>query len=221
MAENSFGVRFFDDPRDGDYTFGVGATFAGRPTAPPPGPVRLWTTAPTLDQGDFPHCVAFSWANWLRSDPLRQGVNLDTTWLYTACQRFDEFPGEDYSGTSLRAGVKVLKGAGFVGLYVNTRNEPEVRNWVRERGPVVVASKWLQSMSALDSGLWARPLGAVLGAHAWLIVGHNANLKAYLCQNSWGTRWGRGGFFALTETNLATLMQTWGGHAITAVERRP
>jgi hypothetical protein len=36
----------------------------------------------------------------------------DAGWLYHEAQRIDEWPGEDYDGTSVRAGMDVLRTEG-------------------------------------------------------------------------------------------------------------
>lgn len=73
------------------------------------------------DQLNTPHCVAYSWSHWLAAGPITQKTKrvsgkspIDTAYLYNEAQLVDDWPGEDYDGTSVRAGAKILKREGFI-----------------------------------------------------------------------------------------------------------
>lgn len=57
------------------------------------------------DQGAEGACVGFAWS---RAMSLLNRRRYDARWLYRQAQLVDEWPGEDYDGTSVRAGGNVL-----------------------------------------------------------------------------------------------------------------
>jgi hypothetical protein len=65
---------------------------------------RYYRTAQTLDQGPFPHCVGYSWRQWLSSAPLMTKTGPSAVEIYRQAQQVDEWPGEMYDGTSVRGG---------------------------------------------------------------------------------------------------------------------
>jgi hypothetical protein len=62
----------------------------------------------TGDQGYDPSCVGFAWVHWLETGPIRHPnwphPPIVPTDVYRDAQRVDEWPGENYQGTSVRAG---------------------------------------------------------------------------------------------------------------------
>lgn len=61
------------------------------------------------DQGSEGACVGFGCS---RAMSLLNRVRYDGFWLYREAQKSDEWPGEDYDGTSVRAGLEVLRTVG-------------------------------------------------------------------------------------------------------------
>jgi hypothetical protein len=78
------------------------------------------------NQGSTSECVAYSWVHWLEDGPFYQASAphpiLQPNPIYTAAQKIDEWPGENYNGTSIRAGAKVLQSLGFIQNYFWTTN---------------------------------------------------------------------------------------------------
>jgi len=61
------------------------------------------------DQGNEGACVGFSCSRMMS---LLNRVRYAAPWLYKEAQKIDAWPGEDYEGTSVRAGLDVLKSSG-------------------------------------------------------------------------------------------------------------
>lgn len=61
------------------------------------------------DQGQEGACVGFGCS---RAMSLLNRTRYDGQWLYHTAQENDEWPGEDYDGTSVRAGLDVLRAVG-------------------------------------------------------------------------------------------------------------
>lgn len=66
-------------------------------------PVAWWRL---MDQGSEGACVGFGST---RAMMLLNRRRYDARWLYHEAQKIDEWPGEEYDGTSVRAGMDVLR----------------------------------------------------------------------------------------------------------------
>lgn len=150
-----------------------------------------------FDQGPTSQCVAYSGVRYLVTHPI---VNkpLDFAELYRECQKVDEWPGENYDGTSVRALFRVLKSRGLVSEYRWALDCETVINHVLTTGPVVMGTTWTMDLFTPDRWGFIRPGGASVGGHAWTIIGANrrkldpltGKLGAVRMINSWGPRWG-------------------------------
>lgn len=171
------------------------------------------------DQGATPHCVGYAWAHWLANAPIR-GQYLEPAGVYTCAQRFDEWRGESYEGTSVRAGCKVLRSLGFVERFEWATTVDQVATAVLSRGPVVIGSSWFEGMNATDDSGFVRVAGELLGGHAWIITGVNVARQRFRLLNSWGDAWGERGRAWISAADLAKLLDA-DGEACSAVEKRP
>lgn len=174
------------------------------------------------DQGNTSRCVAFAWLHWLEDGPVTQpgpGPILDPNWLYKEAQRNDEFPGEDYDGTSVRAGAKVLQGRSLIKEYRWAFDLPTLIQTVLEVGPVVVGTNWYQGMFSPDRDGVVRISGSLAGGHAYVINGANTKTGVARGKNSWGRDWGRRGLFYIPFEDLERLIKE-NGEACLAVEIR-
>jgi len=89
---------------------------------------RLWTVlSEHQDQGVEGACVGAS-LSWARSIMGRPGGRFDWGWLYTRAKFIDPWPGEDYEGTSVDAGCRVLRTRGHKLLHVGHEAQP-ARRW--------------------------------------------------------------------------------------------
>jgi hypothetical protein len=116
------------------------------------------------DQGREGACVGFAVC---RALSLVNRERYDGVELYRQAQRQDEWPGEDYSGTSLRAGLDVA----------------------RERGPIQLRGGRATGPSIADSFIENRWLLSLTDANAALMspAYERRGIKAIL--NSWGDRY--------------------------------
>jgi hypothetical protein len=70
------------------------------------------------DQGQEGACVGFGSARMMS---LLNRRRYDARWLYHEAQKMDEWPGEDYDGTSVRAAMDVLRTEGLKTPHGNVR----------------------------------------------------------------------------------------------------
>jgi hypothetical protein len=107
--------RFFDPEKIGTrWWIGRGSSWgpiAGGHAivAKPVGVSDLYTWWSFYDQGSEGACVGFSSS---RAVSFTNRERYDARWLYREAQKIDEWPGESYDGTSVRAGMEVLRTVG-------------------------------------------------------------------------------------------------------------
>jgi hypothetical protein len=172
-----------------------------------------WPSGWWGDQGNTPQCVAYSWVHWLAEGPITQkrkragGVApFDPNYLYHEAQKVDEWPGEDYDGTSVRAGAKILKNAGFINSYSWAWDLDTTIQAVMFAGPVVVGTSWLYDMFFPNEKGIITASGDVMGGHAYLLDGVNIELEMFRIKNSWGRSWGKNGFAYISFSDMESLI---------------
>jgi hypothetical protein len=162
---------------------------------------------PILDQGNTPSCVGHGWRAWLDGEPIQQRRGPSAMLLYHAAQRVDEWPGEEYEGTSVRGGAKALLDLGYIASYIWAFDEPTVKRWMlSKRGGVVIGVNWYTSMFAPDAAGYLSLSGSLAGGHCVWVRGYNRLRDAYRIQNSWGSNWGQNGQAWLRAADLSRLL---------------
>jgi hypothetical protein len=175
------------------------------------------------DQGPYPHCVGYAWAHYIEDSPMthpKAGSHVDPTLLYQAAQLIDEWPGEDYDGTSVRAGAKVLQRMGLIGEYLWAWSADAIARTVLEQGPVIMGTDWHEGMFRPDLKGRITPTGSVVGGHAYIINGYNAKTKLFRIKNSWSQQWAKKGRAYIHFNDLQLLLQN-GGEACMTQEIDP
>lgn len=182
---------------------------------------RSWLApGPVLDQGGTSQCVAYAGGKYLLTHPVVNKLpHLPT--LYTDCQRVDEWPGEDYDGTSVRALMKVLKARGQITEYRWAFDIGTLIGALLDRGPIVMGTNWYMDMFMPDSHGYIEPTGSFVGGHAYLLVACNMNRVnpngtrgAVRMINSWGPGWGQSGRAWITLSHLEYLLEDYGEAAM-------
>lgn len=176
------------------------------------------------NQGNTPHCVAYSWTHWLASGSITQkdsrkgGVApFDTTYLYNEAQKIDQWEGEDYDGTSVRAGAAILKKSGFISSYTWAWDINTIVNALLNLGPIVVGTWWTYDMFFPNEKGIIKSTGEKMGGHAYLLDGINVDKKLIRIKNSWGKEWGKKGFAYISFDDMDKLIKEQ-GEACLAVE---
>lgn len=182
---------------------------------------RTWRCPVWLDQGREGACVGFSWSHALATTKTRKrkvAAPFAQQW-YKEAQKVDQWPGEDYEGTSVLAGAKVAQAKGFIESYRWAFGIDQVLEALSKQGPVVLGIPWMDSMFAPDpkTGL-LDCTGNVSGGHAIMARGHIIKKRipgvgvrhVVRLRNSWGKDWGmKGDAFILVE-DLESLLKTRG-----------
>jgi hypothetical protein len=174
-----------------------------------------------LDQGREGACVGFAWTNELLSSPNPMGRKVPkprnefASSLYKEAQKVDEWPGEDYEGTSILAGAKVAKEMGYIDSYYWAFGIEQVLDAVIGVGPVVIGIPWYESMYSTARNGLVQVSGSMVGGHAILLTGYHPNhpvLKEPVVRwrNSWGSSYGVNGNGFVRPTDLSALLKTYG-----------
>lgn len=191
--QRQFGRLYLPDERDKQYP--MKKLFGAEPRTLPI--ARYWKDYNWVgNQHRTPRCVGFAWTHWLESDPVVHNAPSPVVWpakIYNAAQKIDEWPGENYDGTSVRAGAKVLQSMGFISSYYWAETLWDIVRAVLERGPVVVGTNWYSGMSDPGPDGIMRASGYWEGGHAYLLTSADRRRKRFRIRNSWGTGWGRQG----------------------------
>lgn len=158
---------------------------------------RAYSDGPLLDQGATPKCVGYSTRGFLDGAPIMSKPNEGPSpnEIYTAAQERDEWPGNNYDGTSVRGGMKALSDAGVITSYVWGQTLDEAIKWMNGGyGTIVVGTNWYAEMSDVDKdGFMREPAPSLvtpIGGHAWRWNWYDANRKGILMRNSWGHEFG-------------------------------
>lgn len=111
------------------------------------------------DQGSESACVGYSWSramSWLNR------YTYNGFWLYKAAQQVDEWQGEDYEGTSVRAGGNILTAVGH-----SRRHEGEYLNPSAAHG--ISTYRWINDVEDFLNivGGIQKERGAVTWRNSW------------------------------------------------------
>lgn len=188
-----------------------------KPTPPPPSASVVWLNDSQLDQGDTPHCVGFSTAQWGNTLPIDDNfTNDDGHAIYYECKIVDGEPREE-NGSYVRTAAQVLQARKRLNAYAFASTTDEITEFVRTSGPIIVGTTWLEDMFYPDPDGYVTATGEVAGGHAYLLCWYLESEDAYLFQNSWGSNWGIDGRFKIKVHEFQFLMNDW-GEACAAVE---
>jgi hypothetical protein len=164
-----------------------------------------WRCTANLDQGNEGACVGFGWAHEGIARPkVIAGVNNATAFnIYHDAQKIDEWPGEDYQGTSVLAGAKVCQRYGWYTEYRWAFTTMDALAAISRHGPAVIGINWYEGMWDTDERGFIRPTGRLVGGHAPCVRGVNVKDQTVLIHNSWGASWGG------TKWGPGTALLTW------------
>ena len=197
------------------------------------------------DQGAEGSCTGFGLAAVIdrqlkesKRKHKRKDITVSTRMLYEMAQRYDEWPGEDYAGSSCRGAIKGWYNMGVcqealypydkedntgftVAAAKDARNNTigayyrlgsRISNYhaaLSEAGAIFCSADVHQGWNEVDPETGEMPFSKkTLGRHAFAIVGYDE--KGFWVQNSWGKDWGKDGTVLWTyEDWLFNIRDAW------------
>ena len=188
---------------------------------------RMWNLPKILDQGDTPQCVAYASFHFLTAGPIsNRKMDFTEADLYAWAQQRDEWPGEDYEGTSALGAMKALSEKGYVKEYRWALDADTLAAWILSTGPIMMGTNWHEEMENPDSAGFIHPTGAIRGGHEWCVVGVDLDKKcgdegvgAVRMAQSWGPGWGQKGRAWVSLQAIKALLAEQ-GDAVTPTEIR-
>lgn len=180
---------------------------------------KTWAIGPILDQGKEGACVGFGWTAQTLAEPFStppeilnpRDPNKFALHVYKSAQRIDEWPGENYEGTSVLAGARILHKLRLISSYSWAFSVDEVIDGILIKGPVVLGIPWYESMYSAPNGV-VRVSGSQVGGHCILAIGFRVaspnfdGRPSVVLQNSWGNDWGINGVAEIEVEQLKELL---------------
>ncbi len=183
---------------------------------------KRWRLTQRLDQGREGACVGFAWTHEIAAEPLRGKVDdAYARRVYREAQLVDEWPGEQYEGTSVLAGAKIVQGLGWMSEYRWAFTLEDILRALSHEGPVVMGTNWLSGMFNTDPAGFLNVSGSVAGGHAYVLRGLDVRKEFVVGRNSWGPDWGQRGDFYLRFSDLERLLGEGGDCCVPVGRRRP
>lgn len=171
---------------------------------------KLWDCCVHLNQGQEGACVGFGFSHELNAAPdVVSGITDQSAHvLYKQAQTLDPWPGEDYQGTTVLAGVKALMQLypDYIDSYRWAFGIDDLIHTLSFFSPVVLGIKWHQGMYPLSSEAIVKPTGATVGGHCILARGVDMENKMFTLRNSWGQMWGNNGDCFISFDDMQTLL---------------
>lgn len=157
----------------------------------PERPLRsyTWRCVRALDQGAEGSCVGHGVAHELIARPSEApGIDHDyAVKIYRAAQKIDQWPGENYEGSSVLAGMTVARDWGWFDEFRWTFTLKDLLRGIAWHGPAVMGTAWPDSM--FQPGDWniVKIEGEIPTdqGHCYLLNGINVPRRLCRLHNSW------------------------------------
>ncbi|MDA8874870.1 hypothetical protein N9H78_04335 [Winogradskyella sp.] len=212
--------------------YGIRGTFGSVPVERK---AKFWKEGTVLDQGREGACVGFGWLAELIAQPYtpdeqptQEFGNKLAKLFYKEAQKIDEWPGDDYSGTSVLAGAKIMKQYGYIDEYRWCFDIDDIIDAVVSQGPVVIGIPWYSGMYRTNSLGLTGPTGDNVGGHCITLTGYHPakifgrqSLEVFKWRNSWGEDYGVNGSGYIRVSDLRNLFEEGGEACIPVVRNKP
>jgi len=181
-----------------------------------------WPLGVRLDQGQDGACVGFSFSHELAARPfvVPDITNASAYAVYKGAQANDEWPGDDYDGSSVLGGAKYLTGAGYYAEYRWAQSVSDLALAVGHHGPAVLGINWRDGMFDPDADGTLHVQGDVVGGHAICVRGVSNSRRRFRLPNSWGESWGVDGECFVSFDDMELLLSDQGEACIPVVRLR-
>jgi hypothetical protein len=173
-----------------------------------------------LDQGNLGSCTGNALVGALECDPVHHRFE---RWnekkaikVYSHATAIDEFPGSYPPDDTGSSGLSVCKAGvelGWLRAYQHAFGIDQALDALQV-GPVITGVDWYEGFDRPDASGLVSIAGEVRGGHEFVVRGFipyaDTLQSRVLADNSWSSRWGREGHFAMTVRTWATLLEAQG-----------
>ena len=83
--------------------------------------------------------------------------------------------------------------------YLKLSSEKDIKYFLMNHGPVLISVKWYDDYKINNEHIMKHSNNSSYGLHALMVYGWNTN--GWLCQNSWGSKWGFNGLCCIPYTD--------------------
>jgi len=170
---------------------------------------------PILNQGMKGKCTAEAAIGCLATDPLFQSVpakrkypldDIGSDKLYCDEQIMQGDSCNEDNGSCGLTSAKCLLNAGLIDSYEHTFSLDDALKVLSIR-PISIGVPWYSDMFNPDENGMINITGNLSGGHQFEGIACDAENRLVKCANSWGSGWGKDGFFFLTFDQLGNLLQ--------------
>jgi hypothetical protein len=161
-------------------------------------------TAPFNQGKKLGSCTGNAVAGMLMTEPFwRKGRRLaerDAVRIYSRATHLDPYKGvypPDDTGSSGLAAMKAAQEMGYVKSYAHAFGLQHALKTLVLR-PVVIGIWWYDGFDHPDKNGLVKKKGHIRGGHEFLVVGIDVESKTVRACNSWGPKWGDGGYFSFS-----------------------
>lgn len=178
-----------------------------------------WRCNVQLDQKSEGACAAFAMCHEAAARPVEVAgiTNAVARSLYKRAQELDEWPGEDYEGSSVLAAMKAGQERGWYESYRWAFGEDDLALAIGYKGCAVLGIPWYEGMNTPDKNGLISVTGKYLGGHAICCRGINIKTGLYRLRQSWNETWGILGDCFISREDMVRLLKQNGEACIPIV----
>lgn len=128
--------------------------------------------------------------------------------IYSAATQIDgdpdHYPPTDTGSDGLSV-AKIAQQMGFISGYRHITSINAAHTAIQS-GPFITGVSWLSGMDEPDADGLVHATGTLRGGHEFEVIGYDAVSGLWEFVNSWGTSWGKGGHFFLSDADYTRLL---------------
>ena len=178
-----------------------------------------WRCRYWLDQGSEGACTGFAVTHEAGGRPVEVPdlTEDDARQVYHRAQQLDEWPGENYEGSSVLGAIKAGTERGWYKEYRWAFGVADLALAVSRHGPAVLGINWYEGMFDPGPDGFIKVSGEIAGGHAILCHGYNVKGDYFKLHNSWGKGWGQNGECKISYYDMRRLLTEQGEACIPVV----
>jgi hypothetical protein len=178
-----------------------------------------WKCDIYLDQGSEGACTGFAVSHEAAARPaiVKNITERIAKEVYYRARQLDEWPGENYSGSSVLGAMKAALEKGWYKEYRWAFGEDDLALAIGYYGPAVLGINWYDGMTSPNENGLIKVSGEICGGHAILCNGYSIKTGLYRLHNSWSLDWGINGDGFISKEDMKRLLEEQGEACIPVV----